>query len=98
MLEYVQFGHTTGHHWSLWVILICGGLLTSQGYYHDPGRKSDNKHIGEVNTHHISESNVRNLVIAEGRMSMSMYSHTTKRSEIKTSHLAQIQTSHQLTK
>ena len=43
LLEYVQFGHATGQHWSLWLILIYCDFLTSQGYYHNPGRKPDKK-------------------------------------------------------
>ena len=32
VLEYVQYGHATGQHWTVWSILMCGVLLTSQGY------------------------------------------------------------------
>ena len=45
VLEYVQFGHTTGQCCSLWFVLIYGGLLTSQRYYHNPEGKPDKIHI-----------------------------------------------------
>ena len=58
VLEYVQFGHTTGQHCKLRLTLIYGSKLTSQGYYHNPGRKPDQKQIGKLQTHHVSEDNV----------------------------------------
>mmetsp|Transcript_16753 Transcript_16753/g.25482 ORF Transcript_16753/g.25482 Transcript_16753/m.25482 type:complete len:91 (+) Transcript_16753:249-521(+) len=33
VLEYIQFGHTTGQHWCVQSILNCEGLMTSRGYY-----------------------------------------------------------------
>ena len=78
MLEYVQFGHRTGQHCKLQLTLICGGLLTSQGYYHYPGRKPDQKHIDKVQTNHVSEDNVWELVLAKRLMSVSMYARSKK--------------------
>ena len=33
VLEYIQFGHTTGQHWCVQSILNCEVLITSRGYY-----------------------------------------------------------------
>ena len=33
VLEYIQFGHTTGQHWCVQSILNCEVLMTSRGYY-----------------------------------------------------------------
>jgi hypothetical protein len=68
VLRYVQFGHNTGQHCKLRLALICGGKLTSQGYYRESGRKPDQKQIGEVRTHHVSSTSV------------SMYARTSCRS------------------
>ena len=35
LLKYIHIGHTTGHHWSLCLVLIWGGLSILQGYYHN---------------------------------------------------------------
>ena len=43
VLRYVHFGHNTGQHYKLRLTLICGGNLTSQGYYCKSGRKPDQK-------------------------------------------------------
>ena len=65
----------------------------------DPGfnNEPDKEHTGKANERHVTESNVWDLLLAKGMTSVSIYAHTTRRSEIKTSHLACIQTSHQLT-